>query len=205
MNRKAIIFGIKNHILTPKEKIFFKKEKPWGIILFSRNIKSILQLKKLIKEIRVLFKDKKYPILIDQEGGKVSRLKNIINYNFYSQGYLGNLYDTNKKLFLKLYKNHIDKVSSILKKIGININTVPVADIRREKSHDIIGTRSFSKKTKDVSYLSRLCINYYHKNKIATVIKHIPGIGLSKCDSHFKTPIITQSKKMLIKKEPSHL
>jgi beta-N-acetylhexosaminidase len=201
MNRKAIIFGIKKYTLTYKEKNFLKKEKPWGIILFSRNIKDLSQLKKLICDIRLIFKDKKYPIMIDQEGGKVSRLKNIINFNFYSQSYFGNLYNKDKKLFLKIYKKHIYSICLILKKIGININTVPVSDVRRKKSHDIIGNRSFSKKVNDVSYLSKLCIAFYKKNKIGTVIKHIPGIGLSKCDSHYKTPIIKQSKKELIKKD----
>ena len=201
MNRKAIIFGIEKHVLTSREKFFFQKAKPWGIILFSRNVKNLSQLKKLVKEIRNLFKDKKYPIMIDQEGGNVSRLKNIVNFNFSSQKYFGNLYSKDKKLFLKIYKNHIDKVCLILSKIGININTVPVADVRNVKSHGIIGSRSFSKNPIEVSYLSKLCIDYYKKNKIGTVIKHIPGIGLSNCDSHYKTPVIKQSKKELIKND----
>ena len=75
MNKKAIIFGVQKHILTSQEKKLFKKFQPWGIILFSRNIKSVTQLKNLINHIRVFFNDKKYPILIDQEGGSVSRLK----------------------------------------------------------------------------------------------------------------------------------
>ena len=68
MNRKAVIFGIKGYGLTNKEKKFLKKVKPWGIILFSRNIKNITQLKILIDEIKKNLHDKKYPILIDQEG-----------------------------------------------------------------------------------------------------------------------------------------
>ena len=72
MNRKAVIFGVKGYRLTNKEKQLFKKAKPWGIILFSRNIKNIYQLKFLIDEIKFAMRDKNYPILIDQEGGKVS-------------------------------------------------------------------------------------------------------------------------------------
>ena len=87
MNRKAIIFGIKGHRLTNDEKYLFKREKPWGIILFSRNIENILQLKNLIDDIKKVFKDKKYPIMIDQEGGKVSRLNKIIDLSIFSQNY----------------------------------------------------------------------------------------------------------------------
>ena len=87
MNRIAIIFGIKKHKLTTKEKFLFRKAKPWGIILFSRNIKNIFHLKNLIDDIRNFFNDKKYPILIDQEGGKVSRLNKVINLDFFSQNF----------------------------------------------------------------------------------------------------------------------
>ena len=92
MNRKAIIFGIQGHKLTINEKLLFRKKKPWGIILFSRNIKNILQLKNLIDDIKNCFKDKKYPILIDQEGGKVSRLNKIIDLSLFSQNFFGQLY-----------------------------------------------------------------------------------------------------------------
>ena len=77
MNRKAIIFGIKGHLLSKSEKELIKKTKPWGIILFSRNVKDIEQLKKLILQIKKIFNDKKYPILMDVEGGKVSRIDKI--------------------------------------------------------------------------------------------------------------------------------
>ena len=87
MNRKAIIYGIKGYKLTRNEKLFFQKSKPWGIILFSRNIKNILQLKILISDIKKLTKDRKFPILIDQEGGKVSRLNKIIDLSTFSQSY----------------------------------------------------------------------------------------------------------------------
>ena len=84
-NRKAIIFGISSYKLKNKEKIFLKKIKPWGIILFSRNINSLEQLKKLVKDIKKIFKDDYYPILIDAEGGKVSRLNKIIDLSSFSQ------------------------------------------------------------------------------------------------------------------------
>ena len=200
-NRKAIIFGISSYKLKNKEKIFLKKIKPWGIILFSRNIKSIEQLKKLIKDIQKIFKDDNFPILIDVEGGKVSRLNKIIDLSSFSQSYFAKVYKKNKKLFFNNYKIFIDGVSNILKQVGININTVPVLDVRRESSHNVIGERSFSKNQDIVTILGKICVDLYKKNKICTVIKHIPGHGLSKFDTHFKTPIIKNSKNELINKD----
>ena len=200
-DRKAVIFGITSYKLKNSERIFFKKTKPWGVILFSRNIKSLEQLRKLVKDIKKIFKDDNFPILIDAEGGKVSRLNKIIDLSVFSQNYFGKIYKANKKLFLNNYKIFVNGVSNILNYVGVNINTVPVLDVRRAASHNVIGSRSFSKSQKIVSTLGKICIDLYKKNKICTVIKHIPGHGLSRCDSHLKTPIIKNYKKELIKKD----
>ena len=201
MDRIAIIFGIQKHKLTTKEKLLFRKAKPWGIILFSRNIKNIFQLKKLVDDIKNFFKDDKYPILIDQEGGKVSRLNKIIDLSIFSQNFFGESYIKDKKLFSKHYRIYINTICDILKNVGVNINTVPVLDVRRKKFYNIIGSRSFSENSTIVSNLGKLCIDFYEKNKIGTVMKHIPGLGLSKCDSHYKTPIINANKEELFKKD----
>ena len=201
MNKKAVIFGIRSYRLSNNEKYLLRKEKPWGIILFSRNIKNIIQLKHLIYEIKKIFNEKKYPILIDQEGGKVSRLDKIIDLSIFSQSYFGRFYARDKKSFLNYYKIYINAVCNILNYVGININTVPVLDVKRKRTHNVIGTRSYSENTKNVSTLGDLCVDFYEKNKIATVIKHIPGHGLSKCDSHHKTPIIKANKEELTKKD----
>ena len=78
-DRRSFIIGISSITLSKKEKFFLKKYKPWGVILFTRNIKNIIQTKKLTDEIRKIFKDKRYPILIDQEGGRVDRLRHLFN------------------------------------------------------------------------------------------------------------------------------
>ena len=201
MKRKAIIVGIRGIKLSSEEIYLLKKEKPWGVILFSRNIKNLIQLKKLIIDIKNCIKDKNYPILIDQEGGRVSRLNKIIDLSIFSQGFFGNFYKNDRKTFYDYYKIYIDTVCEIIKKVGININTVPVLDVRRKNSHSIIGNRSFSSDASIVSKMGNLCINLYSKNKIATVIKHIPGHGLAKCDSHRKLPVINTKKNELIKKD----
>jgi beta-N-acetylhexosaminidase len=201
MIRKAVIFGIKSYKLTKKEKLFFKKNKPWGIILFSRNIKDYFQLKSLINEIKFTLKDKNYPILIDQEGGTVCRLNSILDLSMYSQKYFGKLYKKNKESFLLHYEIYINKVCVLLKSLGININTIPVLDVIRKNSNKVIKKRSFSSNSNVVSQLGKICISFYEKNKVATVIKHIPGHGPSTLDSHFKTPIVKLSKVNLKKKD----
>tara|TARA_B100000029_G_scaffold245484_1_gene242613 strand:+ start:185 stop:1138 length:954 start_codon:yes stop_codon:yes gene_type:complete len=200
-NRKAIIFGISSYKLKKNEKLFFKKVKPWGIILFSRNIQNLEQLRKLVNEIKNIFNDVNFPILIDVEGGRVSRLNKIIDLSTFSQDYFGKMYKKNKKLFLNNYKVFINTISGMMNYVGVNINTVPVLDVRREKSHKIIGDRSFSKNQKEVSAIGKICVDLYQKNKICTVIKHIPGHGASEHDSHLKTPIVRYSKNELMKKD----
>ena len=79
MKRKAVIFGIKGKKITRQERKLIKRTKPWGIILFSRNIKSIKQTKILTNSVKKIFKNENYPILIDQEGGRVNRLKKFID------------------------------------------------------------------------------------------------------------------------------
>ena len=201
MNRKAIIFGIKGHSLSKQEKYLFKKTKPWGIILFKRNINDIKQLKFLVKEVKNLFNDKKFPILIDQEGGVVSRLDKIINFKFFSQNFFGKLYNQDKKLFNKVYKIYINSICEIFNNVGININTLPVLDVKNNKQNNFIGSRSFSNNPRIVTLLGNKCIGLHNKNKIGTVIKHIPGHGNSSIDSHKKTPVISSKKSILIKND----
>ena len=189
-NRRCFITGIKSTILSSKEKNFIKKYKPWGIILFSRNIKSLRQAKKLTEQIKNIFKDKNYPILIDQEGGRVNRLKKIFNSEPLTGEFFGKLYSNDKKKFFHYYKIFINQTSFLLKSIGVNINTLPVLDVRTKGSSSVIGDRSFSKDPKIVSKIGDICIRLFHSKKIGTVIKHIPGHGLAKVDSHKLTPTI---------------
>ena len=200
-NRRSFIVGIKSTKLNNKEKIFLRKFKPWGVILFTRNIKNINQTFKLTSSIRKIFNDKNYPILIDQEGGRVNRLRNIISFDNLTSEFFGQLYVKNYKEFEIYYRLFIDKTSYLLKLIGVNLNTSPVLDLRVKGASNIIGDRSFSKDPKIVSKIGDYCINFFHKNKIGTVIKHIPGHGLASVDSHNFTPLINKDNKYLAKND----
>tara|TARA_A100001011_G_scaffold188718_1_gene197237 strand:+ start:1288 stop:2235 length:948 start_codon:yes stop_codon:yes gene_type:complete len=200
-NRRAFIIGLKSTKLSFKEKNFIKKYKPWGIILFERNINTINQTKKLTKSIRNIFNDRKYPILVDQEGGRVNRLNNIISFNNLTSEFFGKKFIENNKEFRIYYKLFIDKTSYLLNKIGININTVPVLDLRIKGSSSVIGDRSFSKNPQVVSKIGDYCIDYFHQNSVGTVMKHIPGHGLAKVDSHQFTPKINKDIQYLNKND----
>ena len=201
INRRSFITGIKSTTLSIKEKKFLQQYKPWGVILFSRNITSLKQSKKLTDQIKVIFKDKNYPILIDQEGGRVNRLKKFFNADSLTGEFFGELYLKDKKKFYNYYKIFIKHTSLLLKSIGANINTLPVLDLRLKGSSSIIGDRSFSKNPKIVSKIGDICINNFHLNNIGTVIKHIPGHGLAKVDSHKLTPIVNKDIKFLTKND----
>ena len=200
-SRRSFITGIKSTTLSVKEKKFLQQYKPWGVILFSRNIKSLKQGKKLTNQIKKIFKDKNYPILIDQEGGRVNRLKKIFNTDSLTSEFFGKLYLKDRKKFYNIYKIFIKQTSFLLKSLGANINTLPVLDLRSKGSSTIIGDRSFSKDPKIVSIIGDFCIRSFHSNNIGTVIKHIPGHGLAKVDSHKLTPSVSKNLKYLIKND----
>ena len=200
MRKKALIISIKGFSLSLKEKKLLSNEKPWGLILFKRNIKSLDQLKKLTKSIKKNAADKKFPILIDEEGLSVSRLSGLISHNV-NANFFGNLYKTDPKIAIQLYESYLKSLCAKLKAFGININTIPVLDVTRKYTNKIIGKRSFSRNKKIVKKLGETTIRKCHSNNIVTVMKHIPGHGCSSVDSHLTLPIINLSQRELNKKD----
>tara|TARA_X000001036_G_scaffold439189_1_gene489414 strand:+ start:1347 stop:2291 length:945 start_codon:yes stop_codon:yes gene_type:complete len=196
MKKKAIIVSIKSEVLTYKEMALLSNENPWGIILFKRNIKSLKQIQSLIKKIKRLTKDKYFPILIDEEGATVSRLRNIINHDV-SANFFGSMYSKNKKVCISLYKEYLNSLCKELKKIGVNINTIPVLDVLRNNTSKVLNNRIFSNKKEIIKKLGKITVKQCHSNKIITVIKHIPGHGCSRSDSHLYTPKVNLSYKEL--------
>ena len=200
MKTNAIIFGISGYKLNLQEINFFKKYKPWGIILFSRNIDNLEQVRNLTSSIRNIFKDNNFPILIDQEGGKVNRFRKIINLDRYSAKYFGDIYN-NKKIFYSKFNKFLKINSSILKYCGININTVPVLDLFNKNKKSVIGNRAFSQKYNVVIKLSKHLINFYKNSGIEIVTKHIPGHGCTNIDSHYHLPKVQFSFEYLKKND----
>ena len=200
MIRKSAIVSISKTKLSRIEKKILKKYKPWGIILFSRNIVNSNQLIKLTQEIRKLMSDKKYPIMIDEEGGTVTRLADIIE-NSYSQFFFGKIYEKNMNIGKKLYINYLGSLIKEIKSLGININTVPVLDKIYDKTHKFLKDRCYSNNVNTIKALGSICVSTYKKLKMGTVIKHIPGHGYANLDSHKILPSILLGGKKLIRND----
>ena len=201
MNRKPAIISLKKYKLTNAERFILKSEKPWGVILFKRNIKSYEQVKNLTSEIRKCLNDPFYPILVDEEGGKVSRFSNLFNSKEFSQNFFGNLFEKDKRNGKVIYQYYLNSICSVLKNVGININTIPVMDLLQDSTNEVIGNRSYSKNLKTIKSLGKICILTLKNNKIASVIKHIPGHGCANADSHMKLPVVKYNYKKLYSKD----
>ena len=197
---KPVIFGIKGEKLSIREKELFIKSNPLGFILFERNCKNINQLRKLVNDLKKTTDHNHTMIMIDQEGGRVTRLKKP-NWNTYpSSLYFGKKAEINLQLAKKLVFNNAKKISKDLKKLGINMNCAPVVDVKYDFTNNVIGDRSFSSNPRIVSELGKSFCNGHKKIGIVPIIKHIPGHGPSKEDSHKTTPnvdldLITLNKK----------
>ena len=163
MFRKPAIISISKYKLTNSEKTLIKNHKPWGVILFQRNIISFDQLKELTKDIRKCLKDPSYPILVDEEGGKVSRFSKLINTREFSQNLFGDLFEKNNSNGRLIYKYYLNSICSILKLTGININTIPVLDLLQKNTHEIIKERTYSNKIKTIKLLGNICIKTLKK------------------------------------------
>ena len=201
MDRKPAIISLKKFSLSKAERSLLKSQKPWGIILFKRNIKSFQQVKNLTSEIRKCLKDPFYPILVDEEGGRVSRFSGLINSKEFSQKFFGKLFEKNSKKGKIIYQYYLNSICSVLNKVGINVNTIPVMDLHQKYTNEVIGNRSYSNKLKTIRSLGKICLVTLKGNKIGSVIKHIPGHGCSNADSHKKLPIVKDSLNKLYFKD----
>ena len=196
-----IIFGVKSYKLKKKEKNFFQESNPLGFILFERNCKNYKQTKLLIKDLKKTTSHKYTMIMIDQEGGRVARLKNP-NWKLYpSAEYFGIKAKKNLSVAKKLiFKNSIE-IAKDLKKLGINMNCAPVLDVKYDFTNNVIGDRSFSSNPRIVSELGKSFCNGLKKIGIIPIVKHIPGHGPSSRDSHKTTPNVDLDLISLNKKD----
>tara|TARA_B100000945_G_scaffold312132_1_gene306271 strand:- start:739 stop:1686 length:948 start_codon:yes stop_codon:yes gene_type:complete len=201
MNRKSIIISLSGYKLTNEEKSIIVNEKPWGIILFKRNIKNVDQVKFLTNQIRKIINDPCYPVIIDEEGDRVSRISNLFFTKNFSQNYFAKLFKKNRHEGKLFYIRYLIFVSNFLNYLGINVNTIPVLDIFNKSANKIIGNRSFSNDINTVNILGKVCIETLKKNKIGSVSKHIPGHGKSLVDTHNKKSTINKNFNYLIKND----
>lgn len=185
---KPIIFGLAGTILSEEERVFFQKHQPYGFILFKRNCESREQIIDLVTDLKTISPK----IFIDQEGGRVARIKPPISNKLYPPAAeFGALVSTNGIAFAQeaVRENYRDLMSDLLE-LGINITCAPVVDVHFEGAHDVIGDRAFSNDPSIVSALSIATLEGLRAAGGDGVIKHIPGHGRSSCDSHLDLPIV---------------
>ena len=196
MNKSAIIIGIKELNLRLDEKKLLQEKQPIGVILFKRNINNPKQVLSLTQSIREIL-GKEAMILIDQEGGRVSRLNKNYWKTYPDANYFGKIANNNlAKAKILTYRNFKD-IGSDLYKLGINFNCAPVLDLKIKGANSVIGNRAFSRDPIIVSQLSLQACKGLLSENVFPIIKHIPGHGRAKVDSHYYLPIIKSSKKVL--------
>ena len=193
---KPVIYGIAGTTLTDEEKYFFSKNGPIGFILFARNIENKIQLTKLTASLRELM-DGEVLILIDQEGGRVARLKEPEWKKYPTGQHFADIFDTNPELAKTELFNNFQDIATELMEVGINVDCAPVLDILTDKTHDVIGDRAYGKNPEQVSILGRKVCEGLLSKGVYPVIKHIPGHGLGTSDSHLELPIVDASLEQL--------
>lgn len=199
MNLSAAIFGIAGASLTLEEKKFFAKIKPFGFILFARNCESPEQIKFLIKQLKEISERDNLPILIDQEGGRVARLKQPHFPIFPPAGAFAELAQRDMEAAKKATYLNARLIAHELYNLGITVNCAPLADIPVEGAHDVIGDRAFGNTTQQVSELANSFAQGLADGGVVSVLKHIPGHGRACADSHHELPVVDTSLEILRK------
>ncbi len=192
----AVIFGLSGTALTPEEQRFFSEWHPYGYILFSRNIESPAQVKALTDSLKKL-SGRHLPILIDQEGGRVARLKAPHWATYPAAGEFAALYKKNKKAACEAAYLNARLIAHDLAALGITVDCAPVADVPVKGAHDVIGDRAFGHTPQQVAELARAQAKGLMDGGIVPVLKHIPGHGRAAADSHEQLPVVHESLAVL--------
>ena len=186
----AVIFGLSGYALTKAEADFFKKANPLGFILFARNAKDPQQLAALTKELHDCL-GREVPILIDQEGGRVSRMKPPHWPAFPAAKTFGDHNDVAGA------EKNAGQLAAMLRGAGINVNCTPVLDVLFDDTHPAIGDRAFTSDPALVGTLAAAVCRAHLAEGIVPVVKHMPGQGRANMDSHVHLPVVTASLKEL--------
>jgi beta-N-acetylhexosaminidase len=197
MSVRAVIFGCDGHVLTAEEISFFKAVQPWGFILFGRNCGSPEQVKKLTASMRELLGRENAPILIDQEGGRVQRLRGQHWRPRPPAATFGAVSRQNPRAARDLAYDNARLMGAELYELGINVDCVPCVDVPVEGAHGIIGDRAFANDPWVVAGLGQSVIDGMMDSGVLPVIKHLPGHGRARADSHMELPVVDTPREEL--------
>ncbi|MEM6464083.1 MAG: beta-N-acetylhexosaminidase [Pseudomonadota bacterium] len=187
---KAMILGCSGLELTREERGFFAEHRPWGFILFARNVSERQQLSDLVEALRDCIGRPDAPVLIDQEGGRVQRIKPPLAAAYPPASSIGELFEANREDGLRcawlMGRLHAFDLAAF----GINVNCLPVLDVPVRGVHDVIGNRAFCEDPQAVTLLGKAVMEGLTAGGVLPVIKHMPGHGRTMVDSHLSLPVV---------------
>lgn len=183
-----MILGVAGERLSPDEAAFFRDERPWGFILFARNIAEREQVSDLGAALRDSVNRPDAPVFVDQEGGRVQRLRPPLAPNYPAAATLGALYRNDPEAGLRAAWLMARLIAFDLARFGISADCLPVLDVPAANAHDVIGNRAYSQHPHAVSALGRAAAEGLMAGGILPVMKHVPGHGRAEADSHQALP-----------------
>ncbi|MBB4422495.1 beta-N-acetylhexosaminidase [Bradyrhizobium sp. CIR48] len=190
MSTRAFITGVSGTELTAVEREFIRDQRPWGFILFKRNVATPAQVAALVAELRTAASAADAPVLIDQEGGRVQRL-GPPHWPVYPPGAVfSTLYDTDSALGLTAARLSARLIAADLADLGITVDCLPLADVPVEGADAVIGNRAYGTEPGKVAAIARAVTEGLEQGGVLPVLKHIPGHGRATADTHFKLPTV---------------
>lgn len=189
MTSRAFIAGCSGPAITAEERAFFRAAEPWGFILFARNIENPVQVRALVEDLRTAV-GWTAPVLIDQEGGRVQRLRPPYWTDDPPAEAFGALFLTDQTAALEAVRLNSRAIAADLAALGIDVDCLPVADLRHPDGHGIIGNRAYGTQPGPVAALARAAAVGLMEGGVLPVLKHIPGHGRAPVDSHEKLPVV---------------
>ena len=191
------IFGLSGTVLTADERAFFREADPAGYILFGRNVESRQQVRALTDDLRTIHGRDRLLITIDQEGGRVRRMKEPV-WPFYPPGEaFDRLYDVAPASAIEAMRASAEAMGMDLAEAGITMTHAPVLDVRQPGAHDVIGDRALGSEPMRVAALGRAVLDGLARAGVAGTIKHMPGHGRSMVDTHKELPTVTATAEEL--------
>jgi beta-N-acetylhexosaminidase len=194
---QAAIYGFEGAALTEDERRFFRDADPAGFILFRRNCESPAQLQALTDSLRELSGRDDVPILIDQEGGRVARMRPPEWPAFPAAERFADLYRLAPSSAIEAARANARALGLMLRSAGINVDALPLLDVRQPGASDIIGDRALGSEPMQVAALGRAVLDGLASVGVVGIVKHIPGHGRALVDSHNELPIVTSSAEEL--------
>ena len=191
---QAAIYGLSGPVLTEDERSFFHDADPAAYILFKRNCLDPAQVRALTDSLRGLSGRADLPILIDQEGGRVARMQPPEWPKFPCGWAFAELYDKAPSSAIEAARVNARALALMLRSAGVNVDCLPLLDVRRPEADEIIGDRSLGSDPMQVAALGRAVLDGLHSGGVVGVIKHIPGHGRALCDSHKALPVVEASE-----------